>query len=111
MLRASLEGLLLPTRASRDLPTSGETGSACVSRRLLLPTRASRGLPPSGQASSGSYSPPALRAASPQVGRRYSDRPMALVTKVTGAESVRWDLSDLFRSPTDPAIEATLADA
>src|SRR6202011_3436630 len=42
---------------------------------------------------------------------RYSDRPMAQATKITGAESVRWDLSDLFKSPTDPAIEATLADA
>src|ERR1700737_2876633 len=36
---------------------------------------------------------------------------MAQATKVTGAESVRWDLSDLFKWPTDPAIEATLADA
>src|ERR1700694_1412329 len=27
----------------------------------------------------------------------------------TGAETVRWDLSDLFASPTDPALEATLA--
>src|ERR1700730_6876263 len=63
--------LLLPTRASRDLPTSGEAGSAGGSRRLLLPTRASRGLPTCGEASSGSCSPPALRAASPQVGRRY----------------------------------------
>ena len=36
---------------------------------------------------------------------------MAQATKITGAENVRWDLSDLFKSPTDPAIEATLADA
>src|SRR5260370_26804646 len=36
---------------------------------------------------------------------------MAQATKTTGAGSVRWDLSDLFKSPTDPAIEATLADA
>jgi oligoendopeptidase F len=31
--------------------------------------------------------------------------------KDTGAETVRWDLSDLFASPTDPAVEATLARA
>ncbi len=36
---------------------------------------------------------------------------MAQAIKTTGAESVRWDLTDLFRSPTDPAIEATLADS
>ena len=36
---------------------------------------------------------------------------MAQATKTTGAESVRWDLTDLFKSPTDPAIEVTLADA
>src|SRR5712691_7467334 len=36
---------------------------------------------------------------------------MAQATKTTGAESVRWDLSDLFKSPTDPAIETTLAEA
>src|SRR5258708_34317507 len=36
---------------------------------------------------------------------------MAQVTKTTGAESVRWDLTDLFKSPTDQAIEATLAEA
>jgi oligoendopeptidase F len=36
---------------------------------------------------------------------------MAQATKTTGAENVRWDLSDLFKSPTDPAIEETLADA
>ncbi len=34
---------------------------------------------------------------------------MAQATKVTGAESVRWDLADLFKSPEDPAIEAALA--
>ena len=27
----------------------------------------------------------------------------------TGAETVRWDLSDLYASPTDPALEADLA--
>jgi oligoendopeptidase F len=36
---------------------------------------------------------------------------MAQATKTTGAENVRWDLTDLFKSPTDPAIEVTLADA
>jgi oligoendopeptidase F len=30
-------------------------------------------------------------------------------TKTTGAESVRWDLTELFASPTDPAIEASMA--
>src|SRR5437879_6600243 len=35
---------------------------------------------------------------------------MAQATKTTGAENVRWDLADLFKSPTDPAIEETLAD-
>ena len=34
---------------------------------------------------------------------------MAQATKTTGAESIRWDLSDLFASPTDPAIEASMA--
>ena len=34
---------------------------------------------------------------------------MAQALKTTGAESVRWDLSDLFTSPGDPNIEATLA--
>jgi oligoendopeptidase F len=29
----------------------------------------------------------------------------------TGAETVRWDLSDLYASPTDPAVEADLARA
>ncbi|HAC44654.1 MAG TPA: oligoendopeptidase F, partial [Chloroflexi bacterium] len=36
---------------------------------------------------------------------------MAQATKTTGAEQIRWDLTDLFRSPTDPAIEETLAEA
>src|SRR5260370_21433337 len=36
---------------------------------------------------------------------------MAQATKTTGAEQVRWDLTDLFESPTDPAIEETLAEA
>ncbi len=36
---------------------------------------------------------------------------MARATASTGAESVRWDLSDLFASPTDPRLEATLAQA
>ena len=36
---------------------------------------------------------------------------MAQVTRTTGAEQVRWDLTDLFESPTDPAIEETLAEA
>ena len=36
---------------------------------------------------------------------------MARAIKATGAETVRWDLSDLYSSPTDPAIEATLAHA
>ena len=31
--------------------------------------------------------------------------------KQTGAESVRWDLSDLFASPTDPKLEVALASA
>ena len=34
---------------------------------------------------------------------------MAKAVKETGAETVRWDLSDLYASPTDPKIEATLA--
>jgi len=29
----------------------------------------------------------------------------------TGAETVRWDLSDLYASPTDPSLEADLARA
>src|ERR1700676_4730905 len=36
---------------------------------------------------------------------------VAKALKQTGAESVRWDLSDLYKSPTDPALEATLAHA
>jgi oligoendopeptidase F len=34
---------------------------------------------------------------------------MAQATKSTGAETVRWDLSELFASPDDPKIEQTLA--
>jgi oligoendopeptidase F len=34
---------------------------------------------------------------------------MAKAVKATGAETVRWDLSDLYASPTDPKIESTLA--
>jgi oligoendopeptidase F len=34
---------------------------------------------------------------------------MAQATKMTGAESVRWDLTDLFASPTDAAIEKSMA--
>ncbi len=33
---------------------------------------------------------------------------MAQALKTTGAEDVRWDLSDLFASPDDPKIEASL---
>jgi oligoendopeptidase F len=33
---------------------------------------------------------------------------VAKVAKETGAETVRWDLSDLYASPTDPKIKATL---
>src|SRR3984893_4289484 len=36
---------------------------------------------------------------------------MAQATKTTGAEQVRWDLSDLFKSPTDPALEQTIAES
>ena len=36
---------------------------------------------------------------------------MADAVKQTGAEAVRWDLSDLFASPTDPKLEAALASA
>ena len=36
---------------------------------------------------------------------------MAKAVKTTGAETVRWDLSDLYSSPTDPAIETTLTAA
>lgn len=34
---------------------------------------------------------------------------MAKTLRQTGAETVRWDLSDLFESPTDPTLEAALA--
>jgi len=34
---------------------------------------------------------------------------MAQATQTTGAESIRWDLTDLFAAPTDPAIEASMA--
>src|ERR1700730_12648269 len=34
---------------------------------------------------------------------------MAKALKGTGAETVRWDLTDLFASPTDPKVEATLS--
>ena len=36
---------------------------------------------------------------------------MARALKQTGAETVRWDLSDLYASPTDSALEARLARA
>jgi oligoendopeptidase F len=36
---------------------------------------------------------------------------VAKALKTTGAEAVRWDLSDLYASPTDPAIEKTLTAA
>src|SRR5260370_27979616 len=36
---------------------------------------------------------------------------MAQASKTTGGEQVRWDLTDLFESPTDPAIEEILAEA
>jgi len=36
---------------------------------------------------------------------------MAEATRTTGAEHVRWVLTDLFTSPTDPAIERSLAEA
>src|SRR5205807_2563462 len=36
---------------------------------------------------------------------------MAQALSSTGAEDVRWDLGELYRSPDDPAVEATLADA
>lgn len=34
---------------------------------------------------------------------------MAKALKTTGAEAVRWNLSDLFASPTDPKLEAGMA--
>ena len=33
---------------------------------------------------------------------------MAQARKATGAETVRWDLTDLFKSPDDPELEAML---
>jgi oligoendopeptidase F len=36
---------------------------------------------------------------------------MAQAATTTGAEDVRWDLGELFSSPDDPAIEATLQEA
>lgn len=33
---------------------------------------------------------------------------MAQMVGTTGAENIRWDLGELYASPTDPAIEATL---
>ena len=36
---------------------------------------------------------------------------MTKANKANGSESVRWDLTDLFASPTDPELEATLAEA
>ena len=36
---------------------------------------------------------------------------MAQALKSTGAEAIRWDLSDLYQSPTDPTIEAHLKEA
>jgi oligoendopeptidase F len=36
---------------------------------------------------------------------------VARATEATGAETVRWDLSDLYASPTDPAIETSLGQA
>ncbi len=36
---------------------------------------------------------------------------MSQATASTGAENVRWDLSDLFDGPTDPAIERRLDDS
>src|SRR5256885_1809908 len=39
----------------------------------------------------------------------YPENSMAQALKQTGAETVRWNLSDLFASPDDPRIEQTLA--
>src|SRR2546426_937090 len=39
----------------------------------------------------------------------YPENSMAQALKQTGAETVRWNLSDLFTSPDDPRIEQTLA--
>src|SRR5689334_1938587 len=33
---------------------------------------------------------------------------MAQALQTTGAETVRWNLTDLFKSPDDPELEATL---
>src|SRR5256884_7733806 len=39
----------------------------------------------------------------------YPENSMAQALKQTGAETVRWNLSDLFTSPGDPKIEHALA--
>src|SRR5438552_8512037 len=39
----------------------------------------------------------------------YPENSMAQALKQTGAETVCWNLSDLFASPDDPRIEQTLA--
>jgi len=39
----------------------------------------------------------------------YPEFQVAQALKMTGAEDVRWNLSDLFASPDDPKIEAALA--
>src|SRR5439155_3675100 len=39
----------------------------------------------------------------------YPEFQVAQALKMTGAEDVRWSLSDLFASPDDPKIEAALA--
>ena len=49
---------------------------------------------------------PTLRA-----GRRICFPAMAQALEATGAETVRWDLAELYSSPTDPAIERDLARA
>jgi oligoendopeptidase F len=36
---------------------------------------------------------------------------VAQALKTNGSEAVRWDLNDLFASPADPKVEATLAEA
>src|SRR2546427_13287885 len=36
---------------------------------------------------------------------------MAQALTTNGAESVRWDLAELYSSPDDPAIEQTLSEA
>src|SRR5205823_6010021 len=35
----------------------------------------------------------------------------ATETRLTGAEQVRWDLTEMYSSPSDPAIETALAEA